>query len=251
MLIIPAIDLKEGQCVRLRQGIMNDATIFSDDPAKMARQWVVQGARRLHLVDLDGAVEGKPVNSSAIESILAEVGGKVELQLGGGIRDLETLEHYFSKGVSYIILGTAAVKDPLFVKKSCQLFGGRILVGIDAKDGRVSVEGWAKQTSQTVLDLAKQYEDFGVEAIIYTDINRDGMGSGINVPSTKLLAQSINLPVIASGGLSSLDDVRMLRKCEKEGVFGAITGRALYEGTLNLREAQELSDQLSKAQEWD
>ncbi len=246
MLIIPAIDLKNGQCVRLKRGEMDNVTVYSDDPVEMAQKWIDQGARRLHIVDLDGAVSGHPVNAGVIKSILSELGGRVPIQLGGGLRDLKTIENYLLGGLSYVILGTAAVKNPGFVEIACKAFSGQVIVGIDAKDGQVAVEGWAEKTSQKADWLASKMQDLGVEAIIYTDINRDGMSSGVNVSATRNLAKSISVPVIASGGLTSLADVRQLSECEGEGVCGVIAGRALYDNVLSLSEAQALSDQLSE-----
>ena len=244
-LIIPAIDLKDGHCVRLKQGEMKDATVFSEDPAAMAKHWLEQGARRLHLVDLNGAFAGKPKNEAAVRSIIEAVGGDIPLQLGGGIRDLETIEHYLDLGVTYIIIGTAAVKVPGFLHEACDAFPGHIMVGLDAKGGKVAVDGWSKLTGHDVADLAKRFEGYGVEAIIYTDIGRDGMLSGVNIPATVELARPLNVPVIASGGITNLDDVRALCAVRAEGITGAITGRAIYEGTLNFREAQALADELS------
>ena len=244
-LIIPAIDLKDGHCVRLKQGEMKDATVFSEDPAAMAKHWLEQGARRLHLVDLNGAFAGKPKNEAAVRSIIDAVGGDIPLQLGGGIRDLETIEHYLDLGVTYIIIGTAAVKVPGFLHEACDAFPGHIMVGLDAKGGKVAVDGWSKLTGHDVADLAKRFEGYGVEAIIYTDIGRDGMLSGVNIPATVELARPLNVPVIASGGITNLDDVRALCAVRAEGITGAITGRAIYEGTLNFREAQALADELS------
>ncbi len=245
MLIIPAIDLKDGNCVRLRQGEMEGATVFSDDPAAMARHWLAQGARRLHLVDLNGAFAGKPKNESAVRSIMQEVGTDIPVQLGGGIRDLETIERYLDLGVTYIIVGTAAVKVPGFLHEACDAFPGHIMVGLDAKGGKVAVDGWSKLTGHEVGDLAKRFEDYGVEAIIYTDIGRDGMMSGVNIPATVELARPLHVPVIASGGVTNLDDVRALCAVESEGIAGTITGRAIYEGTLDLKAAQALADELS------
>ena len=246
MLIIPAIDLKDGHCVRLRQGVMEDATVFSEDPAAMARRWIGLGARRLHLVDLNGAVAGKPKNEAAVRSIIDEVGLDVPIQLGGGIRDLETIERYLDIGVTYIIIGTAAVKVPGFLHEACDAFPGHIMVGLDAKGGKVAVDGWSKLTGHDVLDLAKRFEGYGVEAIIYTDIGRDGMLSGVNIEATVELARELTVPVIASGGITNLDDVRSLCAVQYEGITGAITGRAIYEGTLEFAPAQALADELSK-----
>ncbi len=245
MLIIPAIDLKDGECVRLKQGLMEDATVFSDDPATMAKHWLDQGAKRLHLVDLNGAFAGKPKNEDAIRSVIEAVGDEVPVQLGGGIRDLETIERYLDDGVSYIIIGTAAVKTPGFLHDACNAFPGHIMVGLDAKDGKVAVNGWSKVTGHDVVDLAKRFQDYGVEAVIYTDIGRDGMLTGVNIEATLKLARELTIPVIASGGVTNLDDVRALCSIESEGIMGAITGRAIYEGTLNFREAQSLADSLA------
>ncbi|GAB7563702.1 1-(5-phosphoribosyl)-5-[(5-phosphoribosylamino) methylideneamino]imidazole-4-carboxamide isomerase [Methylobacillus methanolivorans] len=247
MLIIPAIDLKDGHCVRLKQGLMEDATVFSEDPGAMARHWVDQGGKRLHLVDLNGAFAGKPVNEDAIKAIVQAVGNDIPIQLGGGIRDLETIERYLDNGISYVIVGTAAVKSPGFLHEACYAFPGQIMVGLDAKDGKVAVDGWSKLTGHDVIDLAKKFEDYGVEAVVYTDIGRDGMLTGVNIEATVALAQALTIPVIASGGVTNLDDVRRLVEVESEGVMGAITGRAIYEGTLNFTEAQALADELSQA----
>ncbi|MBU6492461.1 MAG: 1-(5-phosphoribosyl)-5-[(5-phosphoribosylamino)methylideneamino]imidazole-4-carboxamide isomerase [Burkholderiales bacterium] len=246
MLLIPAIDLKDGQCVRLKQGDMDQATVFSEDPAAMARHWVEQGARRLHLVDLNGAFAGKPRNEAAIRSIIAEVGEEVPVQLGGGIRDLNTIERYLDGGLSYVIIGTAAVKNPGFLKDACAAFGGHIIVGLDAKDGKVATDGWSKLTGHEVVDLARKFEDYGVEAIVYTDIGRDGMLQGINIDATVRLAQAVTVSVIASGGLSKLDDINALCAVESEGVDGVICGRAIYSGELNFASAQDRADQLSE-----
>jgi phosphoribosylformimino-5-aminoimidazole carboxamide ribotide isomerase len=247
MLIIPAIDLKDGHCVRLKQGLMEDATVFSEDPAAMARHWVDKGAQRLHLVDLNGAFAGKPVNEAAIKAIVKEVGGDLPIQLGGGIRDLETIERYLDDGISYIIIGTAAVKNPGFLHEACDAFPGHIIVGLDAKDGKVAVDGWSKLTGHDVADLARKYEDYGVEAIVYTDIGRDGMLTGVNIEATVALAQNLRIPVIASGGITNLEDVKRLCAVEDEGIIGAITGRAIYEGTLDFAAAQTLADELNGA----
>jgi phosphoribosylformimino-5-aminoimidazole carboxamide ribotide isomerase len=245
MLIIPAIDLKDGKCVRLKQGAMNQATVFSDDPAATAREWMEKGARRLHIVDLNGAAAGRPKNENVIKSIAAAVGDKVPIQLGGGIRDLDTIERYLDHGVSFVIIGTAAVKTPGFLSDACSAFGGHVLVALDAKDGKVAVDGWSKMTGHDVVDLAKKFEDYGVESIIYTDIGRDGMLTGINIDATVALARHLTVPVIASGGLSNLDDVKALCAVEAEGITAAITGRAVYQGTLDFVEAQKIADQLS------
>lgn len=246
MLIIPAIDLKDGHCVRLKQGMMEDATVFSEDPAEMARHWLAQGARRLHLVDLNGAFAGKPVNEGAIKAIVDAVGEDVPVQLGGGIRDLDTIARYLDDGIRYVIIGTAAVKTPGFLHDACNAFPGHIIVGLDAKEGKVAVEGWSKMTHHDVIDLARKFQDYGVEGVIYTDIGRDGMLSGVNIEATVKLAQALTIPVIASGGITNLDDVRNLCAVEKEGIMGAITGRAIYEGTLDFAAAQKLSDELTE-----
>ncbi|MBI5753051.1 MAG: 1-(5-phosphoribosyl)-5-[(5-phosphoribosylamino)methylideneamino]imidazole-4-carboxamide isomerase [Hydrogenophilales bacterium] len=246
MLIIPAIDLKDGHCVRLKQGLMADATVFSEDPGAMARQWIKQGARRLHLVDLNGAFAGKPVNETAIKAITDAVGTDIPVQLGGGIRDLETIERYLDDGITYVIIGTAAVKNPGFLHEACDAFPGHIMVGLDAKDGKVAVDGWSKVTGHDVVDLAKKFEGYGVEAIIYTDIGRDGMLSGVNIDATVRLARELTIPVIASGGITNLDDIKALCQVEAEGIMGAITGRAIYEGTLDFVAAQKMADELGK-----
>ena len=245
MLLIPAIDLKDGHCVRLKQGDMNDSTIFSEDPAAMARRWVDAGARRLHLVDLNGAFAGKPVNEGAVKSILRAVGDDIPVQLGGGIRDLDTIERYLDDGISYVIIGTAAVKSPGFLKDACSAFGGHIIVGLDAKDGKVATDGWSKLTGHEVVDLAKKFEDYGVEGIIYTDIGRDGMLTGINIEATVKLAQSLSIPVIASGGLSDIADIERLCAVEPEGVDGVICGRSIYTGALDFAAAQARADELA------
>ncbi|OHX15675.1 1-(5-phosphoribosyl)-5-[(5-phosphoribosylamino)methylideneamino]imidazole-4-carboxamide isomerase [Chromobacterium amazonense] len=245
MLLIPAIDLKDGQCVRLRQGAMDDATIFSDDPVKVAAHWRDQGARRLHLVDLNGAFAGKPKNLSVIRDILGEVGTDMPVQLGGGIRDLDTIEAYLDMGLSYVIIGTAAVKTPGFLHDACDAFPGQVIVGLDAKDGMVAIDGWAKITNHNVIDLAKRFEDYGVNSVIYTDIGRDGMMTGVNIEATVKLAQALTIPVIASGGLTNLDDIRALCAVEDEGIEGAITGRAIYEGSIDFAAAQTLADELA------
>ncbi len=245
MLIIPAIDLKDGQCVRLKQGIMEDATVFSDNPGNMAEHWLEQGAQRLHLVDLDGAFAGKPKNEVIIREIVETIDNKIPIQLGGGIRDLETIDRYLDYGITYVIIGTAAVKIPGFLQDACDAFPGNILVGLDAKDGKVAVNGWSKITGHDVIDLAKKFEGYGVEAVIYTDIGRDGMLNGVNVKATVELANELMVPVIASGGITNLDDVKKLCEIKHENIIGAITGRAIYEGSLDFREAQQLADKMS------
>ncbi|MFO7746336.1 MAG: 1-(5-phosphoribosyl)-5-[(5-phosphoribosylamino)methylideneamino]imidazole-4-carboxamide isomerase [Orrella sp.] len=245
MLLIPAIDLKDGKCVRLRQGDMDDATVFSDDPVEMAIRWADLGARRLHLVDLNGAVAGKPRNESVIKAIVDAMGEEVPVQIGGGIRDLDTIESYLDAGVSYAIIGTAAVKNPGFLQDACGAFPGQIIVGLDAKDGRVATDGWSKLTKHSVNDLAKKFEDYGCEAIIYTDIGRDGMLSGVNVEATVALARHVRIPVIASGGITDLSDVDALCAVEEDGVEGAILGRSIYEGTLDFQAAVQRADELN------
>ena len=245
MLLIPAIDLKDGHCVRLIQGDMKQATTFSKDPAQMALDWVAKGARRLHLVDLNGAFAGKPQNNAAIKAILRAVGDDIPVQLGGGIRDLDTIEKYIDAGMRYVIIGTAAVKSPGFLQDACSAFGGHIIVGLDAKDGKVATDGWSKLTGHEVIDLGKKFEDYGVESIIYTDIGRDGMLSGINIDATVKLAQALTIPVIASGGLSNMADIEKLCEVEDEGVEGVICGRAIYSGDLDFEKAQERADELN------
>jgi phosphoribosylformimino-5-aminoimidazole carboxamide ribotide isomerase len=247
MLIIPAIDLKDGQCVRLKQGLMDQATVFSHSPAAQARHWLDAGARRLHLVDLDGAFAGARRNDTAIRAILAEVAGEIPVQLGGGIRDLDSIERCLEQGITYVIIGTAAVKNPGLLREAGVAFPGHIIVGLDAKDGKAATDGWSKATGHSVIDLARKYEDYGIEAIIYTDIGRDGMLTGINLEATLRLAQAISIPVIASGGLASLKDVQALCALEKEGITGAIAGRAIYDGSLDFRAAQALADAAGQA----
>jgi phosphoribosylformimino-5-aminoimidazole carboxamide ribotide isomerase len=242
MLIIPAIDLKDGRCVRLEQGDMATATIFSDDPGKTAAHWAALGARRLHVVDLNGAFAGKPVNEAAIKAIIGSVDPDIPVQVGGGIRDLDTIERYLDDGVSYVIIGTAAVKNPGFLHEACDAFPGHIIVGLDARDGKVATDGWSKLTGHDVVDLAKRFQDYGVEAVIHTDIGRDGMLKGVNIEATVKLAQALTIPVIASGGITNLDDVKRLCAVESEGIVGAITGRAIYEGRLDFAAAQKLAD---------
>ena len=244
MLLIPAIDLKDGQCVRLKQGDMDQSTTFGD-PAEMARRWLDAGARRLHLVDLNGAFAGQPKNLAAIKAILKEVNGAIPVQLGGGIRDLDTIERYIDIGMEYIIIGTAAVKNPGFLQDACTAFAGHIIVGLDAKDGKVAIDGWSKLTGQDVIPTAKRFEDWGVDSIIYTDIGRDGMLSGINIEATVKLAQSVRIPIIASGGLASIKDIEQLCAVQDEGIEGVICGRAIYTGDLDFAAGQKLADQLS------
>ncbi|MCC7081337.1 MAG: 1-(5-phosphoribosyl)-5-[(5-phosphoribosylamino)methylideneamino]imidazole-4-carboxamide isomerase [Burkholderiales bacterium] len=240
MLIIPAIDLKDGKCVRLKQGDMAQATVFSEDPPAMARHWLDQGAKRLHVVDLNGAQAGKPRNEAVIRRIVGAA-GDMPVQLGGGIRDLDIIERYLDDGVSYVIIGTAAVKTPGFLHDACGAFPGHVMVALDARDGKVAVEGWSKMTRHEVIDLAKKFEDYGVEAIIYTDIGRDGMLTGVNIEATVRLARELSVPVIASGGITDLKDIEALRAVESEGIIGAITGRALYQGTLDFAQALALA----------
>ncbi len=245
MLLIPAIDLKDGRCVRLRQGDLQDATIFSEDPVTVAEQWYDQGARRLHLVDLNGAVAGKPKNEDVIRAIVRAVGDDIPVQIGGGIRDLDTIERYLDFGIEYVIIGTAAVKDPGFLQDACSAFPGSIIVGLDARDGKVATDGWSKLTKHDVLDLGRKFEDYGVESIIYTDIGRDGMLTGVNIEATVRLAQHVRIPVIASGGVTDLTDIEALCAVEQEGVEGVILGRSIYEGTLDFQAAQEMADELN------
>ena len=244
MLIIPAIDLKDGKCVRLRQGRMEDETIFSDDPVAVAAQWVEQGARRLHIVDLNGAFAGEPVNADVVHEI-AKAFPDLPIQIGGGIRDEDTIQTYLSAGVQYVIIGTKAVNQPHFVNDICAEFPGHIIIGLDAKDGKVAIDGWSKLSKHDVIDMAKHFENDGVSAIVYTDIGRDGMMTGVNVESTVKLAQAVKIPIIASGGITNIEDVKALCAVEDEGITGAITGRAIYEGTLDFAEAQKLSDKLN------
>jgi len=245
MLMIPAIDLKDGKCVRLRQGRMDDDTVFSDDPVAMAGRWAEAGARRLHIVDLNGAIEGEPQNASVIHEI-ADAYPDLPIQVGGGIRDEDTIQAYLEAGVSYVILGTSAVNEPHFVGDVCSAFPGHIIVGLDAKDGKVAINGWSKLSHHDVIDMAQHFERDGVEAIIYTDISRDGMMGGVNIESTVALAQAITIPVIASGGVTSLDDIRALGAVAEEGVMGAVIGRALYEDSIDFAECQKLADTFAK-----
>lgn len=239
MLVIPAIDLKDGACVRLRQGNMNDVTVFSDDPVAVAAKWVEAGCQRLHLVDLNGAFEGKPVNAPIIQAI-AHKFPDLPIQVGGGIRSLETIDQYLMTGVNDVIIGTKAVKDPNFIKEACDNFPERIIVGIDAIEGMVATDGWAEISSHRVEDIAKRFEDYGVSAIVYTDISRDGMLQGCNIEHTAALAASTSIPIIASGGIHTIDDIQALLDANQPNITGVITGRAIYENTLDLAEAQQL-----------
>jgi len=241
VLLIPAIDLKDGHCVRLRQGRMEDDTVFSNDPVAMAARWVNEGARRLHLVDLNGAFAGQPVNGEAIRAIAA-ANPHLPIQVGGGIRSVDTVEGYLEAGVSYCIIGTQAVREPAFVERACKAFPGHIIVGIDASNGKVAVEGWAEVSDMEAVDLARRFEDAGVSAIVYTDISRDGMMQGVNAEATAALARAIEIPVIASGGITDLNDIRRLLEVADAGIMGAITGRAIYEGTLDFASGQRLAD---------
>ncbi|MFN9029559.1 MAG: 1-(5-phosphoribosyl)-5-[(5-phosphoribosylamino)methylideneamino]imidazole-4-carboxamide isomerase [Betaproteobacteria bacterium] len=242
MLLIPAIDLKDGRCVRLRQGDMDDATVFSEDPVATARHWVALGARRLHIVDLNGARSGKPVNEPIIRKIVAAVGEDVPIQLGGGLRDLDIIERYIDDGVRYVVIGTAAVKSPGFLQDACSAFGGHVVVALDAKGGKVATDGWSKLTGHDVVDLAKKFEDYGVDALLYTDIGRDGMLTGVNIEATVELARAVKIPVLASGGIRDITDIEKLCAVEEDGIEGAVLGRSLYEGTLDFKAAQALAD---------
>ncbi len=244
MELIPAIDLKDGNCVRLRQGRMEDVTIYSEQPVEMARRWVEAGARRLHMVDLDGALSGEPRNASAVHEVCAAF-PDLPVQIGGGIRDEDTVQTYLDAGVRYVIIGTRAVTAPHFVNDLCLEFPGHIIVGLDARDGKVAVDGWSKLSHHDAIDMARHLEQDGVEAIIFTDISRDGMMNGVNIDSTVEMARAINIPVIASGGITNLDDIRALCAVAEEGIQGAITGRAIYEGSLDFTAAQQLADQLT------
>ena len=241
MIIIPAIDLKDGQCVRLRKGIMEDTTVFSNNPAEMASKWVAEGARRLHLVDLNGAFEGKPINADCVNEITRSF-PNLPVQIGGGIRDLQTANAYIEAGISYLIIGTMAVTNPDFVEKLCDEFPNKIIVGLDANNGLVATDGWAKQTDIDVIEISKKYEQYGVNSIVYTDIARDGMMQGVNVEATANLAKKTSIPIIASGGITNLDDIAALLKNAHHGIMGAITGRAIYEGQLDFNDAQTMSD---------
>jgi len=242
MLIIPAIDLKDGKCVRLRQGLMDDSTVYGDDPVSMAQRWVDAGARRLHLVDLNGAFAGTPINGAAVTAI-AKKFPQLPIQIGGGIRNVEIIEHYLNAGVTYVIIGTKAVKEPAFIGEVCKLFPDHIIVGLDAKNGLVATDGWAEISNIQATELAKRFEQDGVSSIVYTDISRDGMMQGVNIEATVALAQASSIPVIASGGVTNMEDIHALKAVASKGILGAITGRAIYEGTLDLAAAQRYCDQ--------
>jgi phosphoribosylformimino-5-aminoimidazole carboxamide ribotide isomerase len=244
MLIIPAIDLKDGECVRLRQGRMDDSTVFSDDPVSIAAKWVAAGTKRLHLVDLNGAFDGKPVNGEVVTAI-AKAYPNLPIQIGGGIRSMETIEAYLAAGVEYLIIGTKAVKDPAFVSLACKEFEGHFIVGLDAQDGLVATDGWAEVSDVQASELAKRFEQDGVSSIVYTDIARDGMMQGVNVEQTLAMAHAASIPIIASGGITNMDDIKALCEVSEQGILGAITGRAIYEGTLDVREAQSYCDDFS------
>ncbi len=241
MIIIPAIDLKDGQCVRLRQGLMEDVTVFSDSPIEMAAQWVEQGARRLHLVDLNGASEGKPINAKSVTEI-TQAFPDLPVQIGGGIRSMQIANTYIEAGISYLIIGTMAVTNPEFISELCRQFPDKVIVGLDANDGLVATKGWVQQTDLNVVDLSKKFEQDGVSAIVYTDIARDGMMQGVNVEATVHLAKQTSIPIIASGGITNMEDISGLLVEAHFGIMGAITGRAIYEGTLDFKQAQQLCD---------
>ena len=239
MIIIPAIDLKDGRCVRLSQGDFSRVTVYSDDPVGIAKKWQENGAERIHVVDLDGSRSGSPQNMDVIGGIVAEV--RLPIEVGGGIRDMKTIETYIGMGVNWVVLGTMALTDKDFVRNACNAYKGKIILGIDANEGKASIQGWTEQTSESAVDVAKSYEGYGLAAIIYTDIKRDGMETGVNMEATGELAQSVDIPVIASGGVSSMEDIRRLKEIEKFGVIGVIVGKALYSGAISLKEAISLS----------
>jgi phosphoribosylformimino-5-aminoimidazole carboxamide ribotide isomerase len=241
MLVIPAIDLKDGQCVRLRQGRMEDDTVFSSDPVAMAERWIKAGARRLHIVDLNGAFTGQPVNASVIHKI-AQTYPDIPIQVGGGIRDEDTIQAYLDVGVNFVIIGTKAIQSPHFIADACQEFPGHIIVGLDARDGKLATEGWSKLSRHSAIEMAQRFEEDGVEAIVFTDISRDGMLQGLNIDSTVALAQSVKIPVIAAGGITTIEDIQALCEVADQDIMGVITGRAIYEGTLDFTQAQKLAD---------
>ena len=245
MILIPAIDLKDGQCFRLKQGRMDETTVFSNRPLDMAQRWVDEGAKRLHLVDLNGAFDGRPVNGEVVEEI-AKAFPDLPIQIGGGIRDAETVQAYLDAGVQYCIIGTKAVEDPDFVVQLCQQFAGHIIVGIDAKNGMVATDGWDKVSTVSAIDLAQKFEQAGVSSIVYTDIARDGMMTGPNIEATAELARAISIPVVISGGMSNMQDVRNACSIEDTGVIATILGRSIYEGTIDLQEAQTVVDTLAR-----
>ena len=239
MIIIPAIDLKDGRCVRLAQGDFKRVTVYSEDPVEIAKKWQENGAERIHVVDLDGSLAGSPQNNDVIQKIVEEI--DVPIQVGGGIREIKTIETYIGIGVHWVILGTMALRDMRFVREACDAYSGRIILGIDANDGKVAVQGWTEQTSESAIDIARRYEGYGLAAIVYTDIKRDGMETGVNIEATRKLAQLVKIPVIASGGVSSMQDIERLREVEKYGISGVIIGKALYSGAISLKEAIKLS----------
>ena len=235
MVIIPAIDLKDGKCVRLAQGDFSRMTVYAENPAEIAVQWQAQGAERIHIVDLDGSLAGSPRNREVILNLVRAV--RIPIEVGGGIRDIKTVEFYVSHGIRWVILGTAALKNEVFVKEACQVFRGHVMVGIDAKDGLAAIEGWTEKTSESAVDVARRYEDYGLEAVIYTDIKRDGMETGINIEATRIFAEAIEIPVIASGGVAGIEDIKKVVEIETDGIMGIIVGKALYTGGLYLPEA--------------
>lgn len=237
MIIIPAIDLKDGKCVRLMQGDFGRMTVYSGDPAEVARKWQGSGAERIHVVDLDGSRAGSPRNQKVIGEILRSV--NVPVEVGGGIRNMETVKDYLDMGVKWVILGTAALKDRRFVNEACRVFGGRVILGLDGRGGKAAVEAWTEETGRSVEDVARSYEDLDIAAIVYTDISRDGMEKGVNIEATRKLAESVKVPVIASGGVSATEDIRRLKTIERHGVIGVIVGKALYSGAVNLEDAIE------------
>jgi phosphoribosylformimino-5-aminoimidazole carboxamide ribotide isomerase len=244
MVIIPAIDIKNGLCVRLLQGNFNQVTVYSEDPVEVAKQWQEQGAERIHIVDLDGSLAGVPRNRDIIQRIVTVV--EVPVQVGGGIRDMRTIETYLEMGVQWLILGTMALKDRKFVADACSTFRGRIILGIDAKDGKIAIQGWTEQTSMPAAETAKSYEGYGLAAIVYTDIVRDGMETGVNVEATKHVAKTVEIPVIASGGVSGISDIERLLEIEKSGVIGVIIGKALYTGAISLKDAIQMSKNIQE-----